>query len=74
MKMKKLDDAVVSFQEAVKKNINYATAYVNLGNALIELEKFDDAIKAYEHALEIDPSNRAANEAIKLYKEGKIGA
>lgn len=74
IKMKKLDDAVVSFQEAVKKNVNYALAYVNLGKALIELEKYDDAIKAFEKALKIDPSNVDAQEAIKLYKEGKIGA
>jgi len=73
LRMKKLDDAVVSFQEAVKKNVNYALAYVNLGKALIDLERFDDAIIAYTRALEIDPSNREASEAIKLYKEGKIG-
>lgn len=73
LKMKKLDDAVVSFQEAVKKNVNYARAYANLGKALIDLENFDDAIKAFERALEIDPANRDAYEAIKLYKEGKIG-
>jgi tetratricopeptide (TPR) repeat protein len=73
LKMKKLDDAVVSFEEAVKKNINYAHAYANLGKALIDLENFDEAIKAFERALEIDPANRDAYEAIKLYKEGKIG-
>lgn len=74
LKMKKLDDAVVSFQKAVKKNVNYARAYVNLGKALIDLENFDDALKAFERALEIDPANREAYEAIKLYKEGKIGS
>ncbi|MGB3340548.1 MAG: tetratricopeptide repeat protein [bacterium] len=73
LKMKKLDDAVVAFREAVKKNVNYSHAYVNLGSTLVELEKFDEAIKAYEMALEIDPSNHEAHEAIKLYKEGKIG-
>ncbi len=73
LKMKKLDDAVVAFQEAVKKNVNYSHAYVNMGTTLVELEKYDEAIKAYERALEIDPSNHEAREAIKLYKEGKIG-
>ncbi len=74
LKMKKLDDAVLSFKEATKKNVNYALAYVNLGKAFIDLEKFDEAIKTYERALEVDPSNHEAREAIKLYKEGKIGA
>ncbi len=73
LKMQKIDDAVISFREAVKKNVNYANAFVNLGKALIDLEKFDEAIKAYEKALAIDPVNREANEAVKLYKEGKIG-
>ena len=53
--------------------MNYAHAYVNLGATLVELEKYDEAINAYEKALEIDPSNHDAREAIKLYKEGKIG-
>jgi tetratricopeptide (TPR) repeat protein len=57
----------------VKKNVNYARAYVNLGKAYIESEKYDDAIKAFEKALEIDPANAAAREAIDLYKKGKIG-
>jgi tetratricopeptide (TPR) repeat protein len=74
LKMKKLGDAVVAFQEAVKKNVNYARAYVNMGKALIDMEKFDDAIKAYEKALDIDPSSEDAQEALRLYKEGKIGA
>jgi len=73
LRMKKLDDAVIAFQQAIKKNVNYSQAYVNLVKALIEMEKYDEAIKAYEHAIEIDPSNHEAREAIKLYKEGKIG-
>ncbi|UCG92841.1 MAG: tetratricopeptide repeat protein [candidate division WOR-3 bacterium] len=73
LKTKKLDDAVVSFQEALKKNANYALAYVNLGKALIDLERFDEALKSFERALKIDPSNRDAQEAINLYREGKIG-
>jgi cytochrome c-type biogenesis protein CcmH/NrfG len=70
--MKKLDEAVVSFEESVKKNVNNALAYINLGKALIELERYDDALSAYNRALEIDPSNQDAKEAVQLYKEGKI--
>jgi len=73
LRMKKLDDAVTAFQEALKQNVNYANAYVNLGHAFIDLERYDDALRAYEEALKIDPANRYAREAMKLYKEGKIG-
>ncbi len=72
LKMKKIDDAVVSFQESVKKNVNNAVAYVNLGKALIEAERFDEGLAAYNRALQIDPSNREAGEAVRLYQEGKI--
>jgi tetratricopeptide (TPR) repeat protein len=72
LKMKKLDEAVVSFEESVKKNVNNALAYINLGKALIELERYDDALSAYNRALEIDPMNQDAKEAVQLYKEGKI--
>ncbi len=74
LRMKNVNEAVLSFEESVKKNVNNAMAYVNLGNALIELEKFEEALKAYNKALQIDPSNQEAKEAVKLYKEGKIEA
>ena len=72
LKTKKLDEAVLSFEESVKKNMHNALAYINLGKALIELERYDDAINAYNRALEIDPANKEAREAVQLYKEGKI--
>jgi tetratricopeptide (TPR) repeat protein len=74
LKMKNINEAVLSFEESVKRNVNNAMAYVNLGNALLELEKFEEALKAYNKALQIDPSNQEAKEAVKLYKEGKIEA
>ncbi|MDH4211468.1 MAG: tetratricopeptide repeat protein [candidate division WOR-3 bacterium] len=74
LRMKNVNEAVLSFEESVKKNVNNAMAYVNLGRALIELEKFEEALKAYNKALQIDPSNQEAREAVKLYKEGKIEA
>jgi len=72
LKMKNVNEAALSFEESVKKNVNNAMAYVNLGKALLELEKFEEALKAYNKALQIDPSNQEAKEAVRLYKEGKI--
>jgi tetratricopeptide (TPR) repeat protein len=73
LKMKKLDDAVAAFEDAIKRNVNYALAYVHLGKAFVEMEKYDDAMKAFDRALQIDPGNREAQEAIAMYREGKVG-
>ena len=73
LRMKNVNEAALSFEESVKKNVNNVGAYVNLGRALIELERYDEALKAYNRALQIDPSNQEAREAVKLYEEGKIG-
>lgn len=72
LRMKNVNEAALSFEESVKKNVNNVGAYVNLGKALIELERYEEALKAYNRALQIDPSNQEAREAVKLYKEGKI--
>ncbi|HEX7320412.1 MAG TPA: tetratricopeptide repeat protein [bacterium] len=73
LKMKKLDDAVAAFEDAIKRNVNYALAYVHLGKAFVEMEKYDDAMKAFDRALQIDPGNREAQEAVAMYREGKVG-
>jgi tetratricopeptide (TPR) repeat protein len=73
LKMKKLDDAVAAFEDAIKRNVNYALAYVHLGKAFVEMEKYDDAMKTFDRALQIDPGNREAQEAVAMYREGKVG-
>ena len=43
----KKTEALEHFQKAININPNYAEAYSNLGNALGELGKFEEAIKNY---------------------------
>ena len=50
----------------------YASVYFNLANAYRELEKTDDALKAYYEALRVDPSlTRNAFNFSKLLIEKK---
>jgi tetratricopeptide (TPR) repeat protein len=36
------------------------------------MEKYDEAMQIFQKALDIDPGNQEAREAIALYKEGKM--
>jgi len=44
-------------------------AYYNQGNALAKLERLDEAVKAYEKALEIDPQHQDAGYNKKLLED-----
>ncbi len=79
---KKYDDAVASYKkslelDAVAKKPNpqvAASANNNLGQALANTGKTDDAVAAYEAAAKQDPTKAGMyylNEAIVLYKLGK---
>ena len=46
------------FSRAIPKNVN---ATVQLGNVYFDAERWDDAIKWYEKALELDPKNADAS-------------
>jgi len=48
-------DAAVAYREAVRINPEDASAWNNLGGALYDLKRYNDAIDAYRHALWINP-------------------
>ena len=43
-------------EEAIKANPNDYLAYINYGNALQELKRFDDSVVCYDYAIKINPS------------------
>ncbi|KAI5286667.1 Peroxisomal membrane signal receptor PTS1 [Ascosphaera aggregata] len=49
--------AALAFEAAVQKDANHVEAWVMLGSAQAQNEKETPAIRAMEHALEIDPDN-----------------
>ena len=54
------DDALKSFDMALKMDPNYADAWINKGSALHELGMYNDAIAAYDQAIRVEPQNANA--------------
>ncbi len=78
---KKYDDSLVSFQKAIdtnaaskKPNVSIAsTAYNNIGQAYVKLNKPKDALGAYDKAAQAEPAKAAVyyyNESVTLYNSG----
>ncbi len=57
-------EALEEISAAIEINPHNASWHCNRGYILDQLERFDDAIKAYEHALDIDPNDREAMTAL----------
>ncbi|BBC22541.1 tetratricopeptide repeat protein [Pseudanabaena sp. ABRG5-3] len=62
-----LDSAIVSFQNAIALQSNYADAYYNLGIALSEQEDFAQALVNFQKTVSLNP-----NHANALYNLGLI--
>ena len=60
-KQKKFEEAVESFEEAIKLNPNFSEAYNNLGSAQKSLNKFEEAILSYEKSIDLKASNVEAS-------------
>ena len=52
--------AALAFEAAVQKNPDHVDAWVYLGSAQAQNEKEEAAIRAFEHAMKLDPNNLAA--------------
>ena len=64
-----LTEAVKNLNEAVKIHPTYKNAYLLLGNANNYLNNFDESIKNYEYALQLDPNfNDALNNLNVTYR------
>ena len=56
-KLKKFEEAIGSFEEAIKVNPNFSEAYNNLGSAQKSLNKFKEAILSYEKSIALKANN-----------------
>jgi len=62
-------EAVSRWQQAVELDSTYAAAWNDLGTGLEQLGRFDEARKAYERALELDPGNNFIRSNYDLFRE-----
>jgi Flp pilus assembly protein TadD len=62
-------EAVFRWERATEIDPTYAAAFNNLGIAYEQLGKFAQAGKAYEKALELEPSNLSIQQNYDLFKE-----
>jgi predicted O-linked N-acetylglucosamine transferase (SPINDLY family) len=53
--LKRLDDALTSYDKAIALKPDYAEAFNNRGNALKELKRLDDALVSYDKAIALKP-------------------
>ena len=63
------NEALYRWQKATELDPTYAAAWNNLAIAYEHEGKFDDAKKAYEKALQLDPKNLMIRQNYDLFKE-----
>jgi Flp pilus assembly protein TadD len=63
------NEALYRWQKATELDPTYAAAWNNLAIAYEHEGKFDEAKKAYERALEIEPKNLMIRQNYDLFKE-----
>jgi tetratricopeptide (TPR) repeat protein len=66
--LKKYDNAALVLEQAVKVQNQYDKGYYYLGQCYEKLNRREEAVEAYQIALEIDPSYQEAKDAL-----GKLG-
>jgi predicted O-linked N-acetylglucosamine transferase (SPINDLY family) len=64
--LKRLDEALASYDKAIALKPDYAEAYINRGSALKDLKRLDEASAAYDKALALKP-DLVGTEGARLY-------
>ena len=72
--LKRLDEAVASYDRALVLNRDYSTALINRGLALEALERFAEGLESYDRAIAIQPNSAEAllNRGNALQQLGRL--
>lgn len=65
-RLRKYDQALVSYKNAVALNDKYSVAYFNMGDVLFELGDLDKAMKYYKIAISMNPALKRNNRPFYL--------
>jgi tetratricopeptide (TPR) repeat protein len=71
---KEFSNALDAFTESLKRNRDYAPAYMGVGACYLNLGKKEIAMKAYAKAIELDPSNQKLKDYVEQYKKSQPAA
>ncbi|MBE0475150.1 tetratricopeptide repeat protein, partial [Rhodoferax sp.] len=74
MAMGQLDEAIISYQQALRFNPGFAEYYLKIGNALLDLGRTDEAIASYRQTTVLQPGYAQAhyNLANALIDKGQV--
>ncbi|CAK89724.1 unnamed protein product (macronuclear) [Paramecium tetraurelia] len=64
----KFDEAIDGYQNCISQNPKNSEAYFQLGNVYKQDKQIEDAQKAFEQAVKINPSNSVYKQALGIYK------
>jgi len=68
LRREKYEDAIAIFKLNVEQYPNYANGYDSLGEAYMKAGQRENAIRNYEKAIEMDPSNENAMEMLNILR------
>jgi tetratricopeptide (TPR) repeat protein len=68
-KLRRLDEAVASFDRTIALRPDYAAAYNNRGTALHELRRLDEALASFDRAIALRPDNAAYHNRCATLRE-----
>lgn len=66
--MNRYQDAVDDCHSSIALVPDYVKAYSRLGLSLFFLERFEEAVEAYERAVELEPDNKASQDSLRQAK------
>ena len=72
--LKRYEDALVSFEQAIAIRSDYALLHYNRGHVLQALKRYDDALASYDKAIILNPDYAAAyqTKGVMLMNNGRM--
>lgn len=73
LKLRRLDESLAEAERCIGAKADWPKAYYRRGDALFELQRYDEAHAAYSEALKLNDKDKDIEFALKLAEEAKAG-